>query len=66
MRCGEAEHRGRARGEKGPAPLLMRIKELKMQNSQDHNTLQTSLLHEFITVSVESLILIMMVMLIVW
>lgn len=38
-----------------------------MQYTQDNNTsLQTSLLHEFITVSVESMILITMVMLIVW
>ena len=60
------EVRGRDRGGTLPHLLLDDYKGFKMEYSQDNSSLQTSLLHEFITVSIESAILIMMVMIMVW
>ena len=62
--------RGRARGEALPIHLLNLKpndrKGIKMEYSQDTRPLQTSLLHEFVTVSVESVIFIMIVMIMIW
>lgn len=57
-----------------PAPFIIRraldteIKGVKMEYIQDNNPLQTSLLHEFMAVSIESAVFIMtvMVMIMVW
>ena len=51
---------------KGPCPVSIAIKGNKVRYLQDNTSLQTSLLHELITVSAESMILIVMVMIILW